>query len=331
VSRATSAPLVSIIIPCYRQAHYLPEAIDSALAQSHQPIEILVVNDGSDDDTEAVAKRYGDRVHYVYRANGGLSAARNTGIAQATGDYLKFLDADDTLHPEQIAWQVSAVAGRPDRVSLTGVRLFRDGHPDQFLDHVPTATALLPDLFRDIDWGGVHGFLFPTNLVRAVGGFDESLRFAEDWNFFCRVGLHDPKLVTDPRIGAYYRLRAGSMSTNRVGMITTRAALIMDLHDILRDVSRPDWFGLDLLKVEQATYHALVLKGVRDRDLLNGLLGRIKELQQREGFGQFGWRFRLLVRMFGYAWAEQLRAGILRLVRKQPPEALDTAAWRESA
>jgi glycosyltransferase involved in cell wall biosynthesis len=323
--------LVSIVIPCYRQAHYLPVAIDSALGQSYPAIEILVVNDGSDDNTEAVARRYGDRVHYIYRPNGGLSAARNTGIAQARGAYLKFLDADDHLHPDQIAWQAAAIGGRPDRVALSGVRLYREGHPDQYLDHLPSATALLPDLFRDIDWGGVHGFLFPTDLVRAVGGFDESLRFAEDWNFFCRVGLHNPKLITDPRIGAYYRLRAGSMSTNRVGMTRTRARLLIDLHDILRAGARPDWFGIDLLKLEQVTYHTLVVQGVRDRELLHGLLGRIKELQRREGFGQFGWRFRVLVRMLGYARAEQLRAGIIRLVRKKPPEALDTGAWRETA
>jgi glycosyltransferase involved in cell wall biosynthesis len=305
--------------------------VDSALGQSYPAIEVLIVNDGSDDDTEAVARGYGDRVRYVYRPNGGLSAARNSGIAQARGAYFKFLDADDSLHPDQIAWQMAALAGRPNCVSLTGVRLYRDRCPEQFLDHLPTAKALLPDLFRDIDWGGIHGFLFPAGLVRAVGGFDATLRFAEDWNFFCRVGLHGPLLLTDPRIGAYYRLRAGSMSTNRVGMTTTRAGLLIELHDLLQAASRPDWFGLDLLKLEQATYHGLVLQGVRDPRLLDGLLTRIHELQRREGFGLFGWRFRLLARLLGYARAERVRAHILRITRKKPPEALDTGAWRESA
>ncbi len=135
----TEIPLVSIIIPCYRQAQYLKEAIDSALAQTCAAIEIIVVNDGSDDDTEGVAKRYGTRIQYIYRANGGLPAARNTGIARARGTYLKFLDADDSLHPEQIAWQVAALAGRTDCVSMTTVRLYRDGWPDQFEDHMPSA------------------------------------------------------------------------------------------------------------------------------------------------------------------------------------------------
>jgi glycosyltransferase involved in cell wall biosynthesis len=93
-------PLVSVIIPCYKQAEYLAGAIDSALAQTYSPVEVVVVNDGSPDDTEKVALSYGDAIVYVGRANGGLSAARNSGIACAKGRFLKFLDADDHLHPE---------------------------------------------------------------------------------------------------------------------------------------------------------------------------------------------------------------------------------------
>ena len=140
-------PLVSIIIPCYKQAEYMAETIDSALAQTYRPIEVVVVNDGSPDGTEKVARGYGDRIVYLHRENGGLSAARNTGIARAIGFYFKFLDSDDQLHPEQVARQVEALAGREDCASLTAVRLYRDGHPEEYLDHVPRAANLLPDLF----------------------------------------------------------------------------------------------------------------------------------------------------------------------------------------
>jgi glycosyltransferase involved in cell wall biosynthesis len=321
-------PLVSVVVPCYKQAQYLSCAIDSALAQTYAPLEIIVVNDGSPDDTEKVALEYGDKIVYVHRPNGGLPAARNTGIATARGRYLKFLDSDDHLHPEQIAWQVEAIAGRDDRVSLTAVRLYRDGAPHEFLDHTPTATALLPDLFRDIDWGGIHGFLFPTALVRAAGGFDESLRFAEDWDFLTRLGLLAPALVTDPRVGCYYRQRAGSMSADRVGMAATRARILVGLHDKLRAAGRGDWFGLDLLKAEQAGYQALVARRVADRALLDAVLQRIFELQKRVGFGQYGWRFRLMARCLGYARAERLRAFVVRSLGAKPPESLDTQAWR---
>ncbi len=321
-------PLVSVVIPCYKQAEYLAAAVDSVLAQTYSPVEIIVVNDGSPDNTENVAGAYGDKIVYIARPNGGLSAARNTGVARACGSYLKFLDADDYLHPEQIARQMEALAGREDRVSLTAVRLFRDGRPEEYVDHVPRAKSLLPDLFQDIDWGGTHGWLFPTFLVRKVGGFDETLRFAEDWDFFTRLGLAHAILVVDPRVGCYYRQRAGSMSAQGVGMATARAHIINRLHDKLRLLNRPDWFGLDLLKTEQSAYQALVQLGVRNTALLDELLSRLLELQKRVGFGQYGWRFRLMARVLGYGGAERLRAFVVRTLKIKPPPSLDTQDWR---
>jgi glycosyltransferase involved in cell wall biosynthesis len=321
-------PLVSIVIPCYKQAQYLSEAIDSALAQTYPAVEVIVVNDDSPDDTEAVARGYGDRIVYVHRPNGGVAAARNTGIARARGRYVKFLDADDHLYLEQVAWQMAAIGGREDCVSLTTVRLYRDGRPEELLDHVPQATALLPDLFRGIPWGGTHGWLFPTSLVRAVSGFNETLRFGEDWDFFTRLGLLDPRLLTDPRVGCYYRQRAGSMSAHRAGMAAARGRILIELHDKLRATGRPDWFGLDLLKFEQAIYEAMVRHDVKDGPLLDGFLQRIFELQHRVGFGNYGWRFRLMARCLGYARAERLRCLVVRLLRIRPPETLDTQAWR---
>ncbi len=324
----TGKPSVSIIIPCYKQAEYLPAAIDSALAQTYAPVEVIVVNDGSPDDTEKVARGYGERIVYVERANGGLSAARNTGIARARGSYLKFLDSDDHLHPEQIAWQMELLAGREDAVALTATRLYRDGRPEEFLDHVPQATALFPDLFRDYDWGAPLAWLFPASLVRAVGGFDESLRFAEDWDFFARLGLWGAHLLVDPRIGCYYRQRAGSMSANRLGMATARARILAILHDKLRGSGRPDWFGGDLLRAEQGAYQALVLLQVKEKSLLDPLLQGIRELQKRVGFGNYGWRFRLMVRCLGYARAERLRSFVVRKLNIHPPRTLDIQDWR---
>ncbi|HVS37517.1 MAG TPA: glycosyltransferase [Gemmataceae bacterium] len=324
----TDKALVSVVIPCYKQAEYLPEAIDSALAQTYRPLEVIVVNDGSPDDTEKVARAYGDRIVYVNRPNGGLSAARNTGIACAQGGWFKFLDSDDYLHPEQISWQMQTLAGREHCAGVTATRLFRDGKREVYVDHIPQGTALLPDMFRDYEWGAPIAWLFPAALVRAAGGFDESLRFSEDWDFFIRLGLLGAKLLVDKRVGCYYRQRAGSMSANRVGMATARARILNRLHNQLRDAGRPDWFGLDLLKNEQGVYQGLVQLGVHDAELMDGLLGRILELQKRVGFGQFGWRFRMMVRLLGYARAERLRAFVVRALKIKPPETLDTQAWR---
>src|SRR4051812_37127670 len=123
-----SLPLVSVITPCYRQAEFLATALRSVFAQSYPATEAVVVNDGSDDNTEAVVSRFGDRVRYNWQPNAGLSAARNAGIAAARGQYLLFLDSDDCLHPDAISWLVEAANGREDVLCVMGWRLFeRDG------------------------------------------------------------------------------------------------------------------------------------------------------------------------------------------------------------
>src|SRR5262245_16811519 len=136
---------VSIVIPCYRQGHYLRTAVDSCLSQTYPDVEVIVVNDGSDDNTDEVARGYGERIRYVSKQNGGLCAARNSGIAVATGRYFKFLDADDHLAPEQIKWQMDALAGRQDRIGVTTARAYRDGKPSEYTDYVPNLRTLLPD------------------------------------------------------------------------------------------------------------------------------------------------------------------------------------------
>ncbi len=117
-------PLVSIIIPCYGQAQFLPWAIESALAQSYPAIETIVINDGSPDQTETVAQRYSGRILYHWQHNQGLSAARNTGIARASGKYVLCLDADDRLHNDAIAWLMGAAAGRDNVLCVMGARGF---------------------------------------------------------------------------------------------------------------------------------------------------------------------------------------------------------------
>ncbi|MGH7223717.1 MAG: glycosyltransferase family 2 protein [Gemmataceae bacterium] len=320
------APLVSVIIPCYNQARYLPSAIESTLAQSYAPIEIIVVNDGSPDDTEKVARAFGERILYIVRRNGGVSAARNTGIARAGGRFLKFLDADDHLHPEQIAWQMEALAGREDAVAVTATRVYRDGKPQEHLDLLPTAKALLPDFFREYACGGLKAWLLPATLVRAVGGFDESLRFTEDWEFLIRMGLQGAQLFTDQRIGCYYRLWDGSATSNQLGTALTWGRVLTTIHDKLRDAGRADWFGLELLKAEQGAYQTLIQMQVQDAHLLASLLARIRELQKRVGFGQYGWRFRLMARCLGYARAERIRGRVVRLRTKKVSDSRDPSA-----
>src|SRR5437867_450686 len=99
-------PLVSVIIPCFEQGRFLSDAIDSVLAQTYRNTEIIVVNDGSTDNTSEVAGRYGDRVRYFDLPHSGPSRPRNKGLCEARGEFVQFLDADDALLPTKLEKQV---------------------------------------------------------------------------------------------------------------------------------------------------------------------------------------------------------------------------------
>src|SRR5689334_8831893 len=106
-------PTVSVIIPAFNQARFLAVAIDSVLQQTYRDVEIVVVDDGSTDETRDVAARFGDRVNYVHQDNTGLPGARNRGIRESSGEFLCFLDSDDFLHPEKIQRQVELLKEDP--------------------------------------------------------------------------------------------------------------------------------------------------------------------------------------------------------------------------
>nr|WP_305908378.1 glycosyltransferase family A protein [Methylomarinum sp. Ch1-1]MDP4521204.1 glycosyltransferase family A protein [Methylomarinum sp. Ch1-1] len=110
-----SQSLISIIIPAYNAETYIKKALDSVLTQSYRHFEVLVINDGSTDNTETIARSYDDtRIRLISQPNGGLSNARNTGIRSAKGDYLAFLDADDYWMPEKLALQLELLNHHPE-------------------------------------------------------------------------------------------------------------------------------------------------------------------------------------------------------------------------
>ncbi|HWO47940.1 MAG TPA: glycosyltransferase family A protein, partial [Solirubrobacterales bacterium] len=115
-----AAPLVSVVIPCWNQAHYLGEAIESALSQSYPSLEVIVVDDGSEDNSAAVAARF-PGVRCLRQGNSGVAAARNRGLAEAGGEYAVFLDADDRLLPDALAVGVRELEARPETAFAAGM------------------------------------------------------------------------------------------------------------------------------------------------------------------------------------------------------------------
>jgi hypothetical protein len=306
--------VVSIIIPCFQQGHYLGEAIASALAQSHQPLEVIVVNDGSTDATEEVARGYAERIRYIRRANGGLSAARNTGLRAAEGDYLLFLDADDALHPDSVSVLVQGMNGRTDRLSLMGCRFFTDTLPTA---DVPGAIAwdavdLLPALLQ-VNLGPCHAWLSPRCFVEEAGGFCEGLRACEDWDLWLRLaelGLHGARTTF---AGAYYRQYPGSMSTDPSRMLRARSQVLLRAHDaIMATLERtaPRHFEEELLRAERRVRRRLMVAHA-ERPLIEAMTARIHQLMDRGTAVRRSVPARVLQRLLGDS-SEQLLLWYLR-------------------
>jgi len=227
----TPNPLVTVIIPCYNQAHYLPEALESVSAQTHPHWECIIVNDGSPDNTEEVAKAWmakDPRFRYIQKVNGGLSSARNAGLDAANGEYIQFLDADDAIHPEKFELQILQLISTPDpALSISSYMATKAHdltvkHPTRFMNPIFRSANHLKELI--IDWElrfsiPVHCFLFKADIFQTPHvRFNESLPNHEDWDCWMNVFRLKPKVTFIHQPLAYYRIRDDAMSYDRTIM-----------------------------------------------------------------------------------------------------------------
>ena len=188
IAPAQSSPLVTVVIPCYNQARFLGEAIESALGQTHTPIEVIVVDDGSTDHTARIAAKY-PAAQYVHQQNGGAPRARNRGLRESRGDLVMFLDADDRLRPDALARGVEALDARPDWAFVTGhVRLIAsdgtlEGTPPQ--DHA-AGNQFVALLRSNYIWTpGV--VLYRRGVLETAGAFDPSAKASADYDLNIRI------------------------------------------------------------------------------------------------------------------------------------------------
>ncbi|HZU38639.1 MAG TPA: glycosyltransferase [Gemmataceae bacterium] len=186
-------PLVSVVIPTYNYARFVTEAVESALAQTYPNIEIIVVDDGSTDDTRERLDRYRGRLRYIYQPNQGLSSARNTGIAHAKGEWVALLDSDDIWHPQKLEIQMRRAAEAPE------VGLIASGHTSHRHDldklqpdlDAPLTAVSLEDLALRCRFGP-SGVVARRICFDRVGLFDTSLRSAEDRDMWVRIASQFP-------------------------------------------------------------------------------------------------------------------------------------------
>jgi glycosyltransferase involved in cell wall biosynthesis len=187
--------LVSAIIPTYNRSRDLRIAVGTALAQTYpaSALEIIVVDDGSTDDTAAVVGELGDRVRYLKKPNGGVSSARNHGMAAARGDYLALLDSDDEWLPTHVAEQAEFLDRHPDfGLVITDVARMDEQRRDFEIfrrrEFIPVDGWVLPYVLRNPALAPASAMLTRA-VYEDVGGFDETLRTAEDLDFHLRIAL----------------------------------------------------------------------------------------------------------------------------------------------
>jgi glycosyltransferase involved in cell wall biosynthesis len=195
-----SDPLVSVIVPFHNQERYLAEALESILVQNYEPMELLLVDDGSTDGSGSIARRYSPSDRYVHRRNGGAAAARNTGLLAAHGEFVSFCDSDDRWEPEKLALQLRSFAADPELdVSFTGVREFVTPELDP-----ASLPARAP---RQIASGVcVSSMLARRQVFSDVGQFDDGLRLGEWADWYARLLESGCKVAIHPEILVHRRL-----------------------------------------------------------------------------------------------------------------------------
>jgi len=223
IQAARILPTFSVIIPSYNNGATLARAIASVLAQTHAAHEIIVVDDGSTDDTATVVRQFGDRVRYLHQSNAGVSAARNAGMAAATGDWLAFVDADDEFAPERLAAHACWISDEPDLDFLLGDQEARDPNGTLLWTNIAGCKAgrklllragsaeriaLSEDDFEDLIGDGfmeVRTLSFPRTKFMRLGGFPLGHKIGEDLHLFIRL-IADSKKggVVTRSLATYY-------------------------------------------------------------------------------------------------------------------------------
>lgn len=210
---------VSVVLTCYKYAHFLPYALDSVLAQTYGDVEAIVVNDGSPDNTDEVMQRYlaDPRVVYIKQENGGQAVAKNTGIRAARGEFVAFLDADDIWDPRKLEKQMPLFADARVGVTYTGMSFIDEAgkpvaHEFSALSK-PRAGRITEHLFVD------NIVPFSSSVVRRscfdeVGVMDTSFRMAIDWDLWLRMSVRYDFAFVDEPLLRYRMGHSGQMSKN---------------------------------------------------------------------------------------------------------------------
>jgi glycosyltransferase involved in cell wall biosynthesis len=317
-----SAGLISVVIPCYNQAHFLSEAIQSVLSQSYTDFEVIVVDDGSTDDTAEVALGYvaaDRRVRLIRQENRGLAGARNRGLAASRGEYVVFLDSDDRLVEEALEVGVRELASHPECAFVSGHYrpISADGDPYA----VPRRARIDEDhylaLLRDNYISMPASVMYRRWVFEEVGGFNGSVDAAADWDLYLRVARRFP-IFHHGEVVADYRWHGSNMTADPALMLRSTVSVLRGQRQLVEGNKRYEQAleeGIKLFREHNGVNLAKVIRshiGRRDPgQALRGALVLARYYPRGLGFviGEG--------RLKRYELAEQLAASKKRLKNRE--------------
>lgn len=296
-------PLVSVIIPCFNHGRYLGDAIESALKQSYRRLEIIVVDDGSTDDSSQIARKYSD-VRLINQENCGLSQARNAGLEASRGDYLVFLDADDRLLPGAVEAGSNCLDCRPDCAFVYGY--YRLMKPDGVAMSSSQGRCPKEEPFLDMlrsNYIGMHAtVMYRRTVFDSVEWFDTSITACEDYDLYLRITRNFP-IYCHGKLVAEYRQHGSNMSCDAGLMLKTSLRALGSQRKYIRGNRQAqtaykagmknwqEYYGKKLLKVVRSSAEARewkkVLKGLYTllryypRGVANRAANKIKKIAAR--------------------------------------------------
>ena len=225
--------LISVIIPTYNRAITLKRAIDSVLMQNHPSIELIVINDGSTDETSTIIEGYQGQLQTITQSNQGVSAARNAGILKARGQWIALLDSDDTWHPNKINEQMKFLENNPHcKILQSQEKWIRNG---QFVNAKHKHTKPSGWIFEEcLQMCAVSpsAVIIHKDIFDHVGLFDETLTACEDYDLWLRIALHYPIELIDHVLITKYGGHADQLSRSIWGLDRFR---IIALEKLLKD------------------------------------------------------------------------------------------------
>jgi glycosyltransferase involved in cell wall biosynthesis len=291
-------PEVSVIIPAFNSARYVTAAVDSVLGQTYQDLELLVVDDGSTDDTGAALCRYGASIRVIRQENSGVAVARNRGIAESRGRYIAFLDADDTWSANKLVRQIEEVKRHPGcRFCYSAFTVVdADLRPLAVRRRIWDGPALEGLLLRGNIVGSICTVLCERSLFEGKNGFDPQLSQCADWDMWVRLATQTEFVYVDEPL-VTYRQHGTNMSRNAPLMehdsmlVLEKAFALPDLPERIR-ARRRRAFGRNYTVLAGTHWHA-----ARYRDFLRCAL-----CAAALDFRQFGYLVTSPLRMAARRW-----------------------------